>query len=121
MRGVIHDGADGATYGRSWPCPVSHLGPTHLGLDVHKDTISMAILALIVTARVRAKPAPAIVPPLCKDRVALGAWRCCELRWQSCPPRAPVVAIVAVIVTAAVGALAWSPRPGAWTRGRSMR
>jgi membrane-associated phospholipid phosphatase len=28
------------------------------------------------------------------------------------PPRAPVVAIVAVIVTAAVGALAWSPRPG---------
>jgi transposase len=25
---------------------VSHLGPTHLGLDVHKDTISVAILAL---------------------------------------------------------------------------
>jgi transposase len=24
---------------------VSHLGPTHLGLDVHKDTISVAILA----------------------------------------------------------------------------
>jgi hypothetical protein len=24
---------------------VSHLGPTHLGLDVHKDTISAAILA----------------------------------------------------------------------------
>src|SRR4030095_16350264 len=23
---------------------VSHLGPTHLGLDVHKDTISVAIL-----------------------------------------------------------------------------
>jgi hypothetical protein len=24
---------------------VSHLGPIHLGLDVHKDTISVAILA----------------------------------------------------------------------------
>ena len=24
---------------------VSHLAPTHLGLDVHKDTISVAILA----------------------------------------------------------------------------
>ena len=24
---------------------VAHLGPTHLGLDVHKDTISVAILA----------------------------------------------------------------------------
>jgi hypothetical protein len=24
---------------------VSHLGPTYLGLDVHKDTISVAILA----------------------------------------------------------------------------
>jgi len=24
---------------------VSHLGPTHLGLDVHKDTISVAVLA----------------------------------------------------------------------------
>ena len=23
---------------------VTHLGPTHLGLDVHKDTISVAIL-----------------------------------------------------------------------------
>jgi hypothetical protein len=23
---------------------VAHLGPTHLGLDVHKDTISVAIL-----------------------------------------------------------------------------
>ena len=30
---------------------VSHLGPTHLGLDVHKDTISVAILA--PTMRVR--------------------------------------------------------------------
>jgi hypothetical protein len=29
---------------------VSHLGPIHLGLDVHKDTISVAILAPIVTA-----------------------------------------------------------------------
>jgi hypothetical protein len=43
---VIHDGADGATFGRSRPCPsVAHLGPIHLGLDVHKDTISAASLA----------------------------------------------------------------------------
>jgi hypothetical protein len=42
---VIHDGADGATYEKEPAVPsVSRLGLTYLGLDVHKDTISVAIL-----------------------------------------------------------------------------
>jgi len=38
--------ADGATYAKE-PAVASvlHLAPTYLGLDVHKDTISVAILA----------------------------------------------------------------------------
>jgi hypothetical protein len=43
---VIHDGADGSHI-RKEPAVagVSHLTPVHLGLDVHKDIISVAILA----------------------------------------------------------------------------
>jgi transposase len=43
---VIHAGMDGATHGRSRP--VSSIaaagGLTYLGLDVHRDTISVAVL-----------------------------------------------------------------------------
>src|SRR3990170_5199768 len=43
---IHHDGADGATYGKE-PAVASlsrSAGPIHLGLDVHKDSISVAIL-----------------------------------------------------------------------------
>ena len=44
---VIHAGVDGATHGRSRPVPsiAAARGVTYLGLDVHRDTISVAVLA----------------------------------------------------------------------------
>jgi Transposase len=43
---VIHAGVDGATHGRSRPVPsiAAARGLTYLGLDVHRDTISVAVL-----------------------------------------------------------------------------
>ena len=42
---VIHAGVDGATHGRSRPVPSIAAGSlTYLGLDVHRDTISVAVL-----------------------------------------------------------------------------
>jgi transposase len=45
---VIHAGVDGATHGRSRPVPriaAAAGGLTYLGLDVHRDTISVAVLS----------------------------------------------------------------------------
>src|SRR5436190_482319 len=42
---VIHAGVDGATHGRSRPVSsIAARGLTYLGLDVHRDTISVAVL-----------------------------------------------------------------------------
>ena len=43
---VIHAGVDGATHGRSRPVSsiAAARGLTDLGLDVHRDTISVAVL-----------------------------------------------------------------------------
>jgi hypothetical protein len=42
---VIHAGVDGATHRRSRPVPsIAARGLTYLGLDVHRDTISVAVL-----------------------------------------------------------------------------
>jgi hypothetical protein len=56
--------ADGANIRRSRAlASVAHLAPLHLGLDVHRDTISVGILApgaaqLRLSARFRALAAP---------------------------------------------------------------
>jgi hypothetical protein len=56
---------------------VSHLAPTHLGLDVHKDTISVAILALTVTAP-RSTGSPMTSRRCAGSSVASVIRGCCE-------------------------------------------
>jgi hypothetical protein len=43
---VIHAGVDGATHGRGRPVPsvAAARGLTYLGLDVHRDTISVVVV-----------------------------------------------------------------------------